>query len=484
MWIFEVVHPGGAPVDIFSITLPPLNHSIGLVSLRGNYFWSCSGWNADRDGGLIPDHSVPVKDLLQSKVRIQYVRTASLKISVSEMGKRKLLQSEVRMEQCRNQDRWKTADPQEEPRTSGVVWHDYHLPKFGSGPAGSARLLPGRSRFNPRPDRARRCRCSTDFLGDLPFRPHFQFQPCSIITSITIIGSQDLDVKSHPHLFTLPYAKGWSPDMIDCKSFYTIKNIRLGQYQFGSPVVDDRPIMNTAKYRTVSGVVRTNRTMVSFNTDTSRTGVLAVVDIEPTMVIEVSMEWRWNEGVGKTGDSRKKNPPTNGIGRHDSHLRKFGDLAGDRSAIMAPLAIRISALNTSLLRAAQISSLTSLDQQIPCLLRKCPLSCRLKVSDTCFGALEQEGRLSLSRVGPCSTPCDSIVRCSGGFCVGLLILVGIVHDDAAGRRVFSGISRFPRLFIPVLLHTHLTSPTSTLNSSMSGAAQNSLLTHYNYMIFS
>ncbi|KAJ8888404.1 hypothetical protein PR048_007894 [Dryococelus australis] len=32
--------------------------------------------------------------------------------------------------------------------------------------------------------------------------------------------------------------------------------------------------------------------------------------------------------------------------------------------------------------------------------------------------------------------------------------VGIVPDDAAGRRVFSGISRFPRPFIPALLHTH------------------------------
>ncbi|KAJ8897132.1 hypothetical protein PR048_002478 [Dryococelus australis] len=33
--------------------------------------------------------------------------------------------------------------------------------------------------------------------------------------------------------------------------------------------------------------------------------------------------------------------------------------------------------------------------------------------------------------------------------------VGIVPDDAVGWRVFSGISRFPRPFIPALLHTHL-----------------------------
>ncbi|KAJ8881157.1 hypothetical protein PR048_017630 [Dryococelus australis] len=36
--------------------------------------------------------------------------------------------------------------------------------------------------------------------------------------------------------------------------------------------------------------------------------------------------------------------------------------------------------------------------------------------------------------------------------------VGIVPNDAVGQRVFSVISRFPRPFIPVLLHTHLNNP--------------------------
>ncbi|KAJ8870796.1 hypothetical protein PR048_027095 [Dryococelus australis] len=48
--------------------------------------------------------------------------------------------------------------------------------------------------------------------------------------------------------------------------------------------------------------------------------------------------------------------------------------------------------------------------------------------------------------------------------------VGIVPDDAAGRRVFSGISRFPRTFIPVLFHTYLTSPSSALKISLLRAA--------------
>ncbi|KAJ8875143.1 hypothetical protein PR048_023036 [Dryococelus australis] len=41
----------------------------------------------------------------------------------------------------------------------------------------------------------------------------------------------------------------------------------------------------------------------------------------PMRVIEVNMERRRNEGAGETGDPRE-NPPTNGIVRHDSHLRK------------------------------------------------------------------------------------------------------------------------------------------------------------------
>ncbi|KAJ8868633.1 hypothetical protein PR048_030172 [Dryococelus australis] len=48
------------------------------------------------------------------------------------------------------------------------------------------------------------------------------------------------------------------------------------QRDLGSPLIDDRPIMNAVKYRVVSGVVWTNMTMVSSSTDTNRTGVLSV----------------------------------------------------------------------------------------------------------------------------------------------------------------------------------------------------------------
>ncbi|KAJ8872508.1 hypothetical protein PR048_026114 [Dryococelus australis] len=55
--------------------------------------------------------------------------------------------------------------------------------------------------------------------------------------------------------------------------------------------------------------------------------------------------------------------------------------------------------------------------------------------------------------------------------------VGIVLDDAASRRVFSGISRFPCYFISALLHTHLVSPSSALYISLLRAVQISSLAH-------
>ncbi|KAJ8866035.1 hypothetical protein PR048_033559 [Dryococelus australis] len=59
-----------------------------------------------------------------------------------------------------------------------------------------------------------------------------------------------------------------------------------GRKLLGSTLADDRPIMNAVKYKVVSSVVRTNRTMVSSNTYTNRTGVLAVVYIEYDITLE------------------------------------------------------------------------------------------------------------------------------------------------------------------------------------------------------
>ncbi|KAJ8866651.1 hypothetical protein PR048_032512 [Dryococelus australis] len=57
--------------------------------------------------------------------------------------------------------------------------------------------------------------------------------------------------------------------------------------------------------------------------------------------------------------------------------------------------------------------------------------------------------------------------------------VGIVLDDAAGGRVFSVISHFPRSFILALLHTRLLSSSWAFKSSMLRALPN-LFTHFRY----
>ncbi|KAJ8876296.1 hypothetical protein PR048_024206 [Dryococelus australis] len=58
--------------------------------------------------------------------------------------------------------------------------------------------------------------------------------------------------------------------------------------------------------------------------------------------------------------------------------------------------------------------------------------------------------------------------------------MGTVPDNVAGQRVFSWISRFPRPCIPGLLHTHLTSISSTLKASFS---QFSRVRHMNQGLF-
>ncbi|KAJ8897002.1 hypothetical protein PR048_002348 [Dryococelus australis] len=56
--------------------------------------------------------------------------------------------------------------------------------------------------------------------------------------------------------------------------------------------------------------------------------------------------------------------------------------------------------------------------------------------------------------------------------------VGIVPNDAATRRVFSGISRLPRSCIPAVLHTKLAPPSSAHKNSILGADNFSTQLHY------
>ncbi|KAJ8870068.1 hypothetical protein PR048_029079 [Dryococelus australis] len=71
----------------------------------------------------------------------------------------------------------------------------------------------------------------------------------------------------------------------------------------------------------------------------------------------------------------------------------------------------------------------------------------------------------------CSPPANANrIQSATGSLPGFAQL-GIVSNDAADRRVFSGISHFPRPFIPALFHTHLASPSSALKTSMLRTSQ-------------
>ncbi|KAJ8895523.1 hypothetical protein PR048_000859 [Dryococelus australis] len=73
----------------------------------------------------------------------------------------------------------------------------------------------------------------------------------------------------------------------------------------------------------------------------------------------------------------------------------------------------------------------------------------------------------LTSAGLCAMPCCSVHHRARGR--------ESRADDAVGRQVFSGISHLPHPWIPVLLHSHLISPSPALNTSLLRAAQISQL---------
>ncbi|KAJ8885988.1 hypothetical protein PR048_012194 [Dryococelus australis] len=160
-----------------------------------------------------------------------------------------------------------------------------------------ARLTPTRSGLNPQPGHSGFSHVGIvpdDAVGRRVFSgisrfPALSFRLCSILTSISLIGSQDLDVKSRPNLFT-------SSDIV--------QHTELEHY-IGSPLVDDWPIMNAVKYTVVPGVVWINRTMVRSNTDTNRTGVLALVNKAISLLSfhhsELGSILGWDTGLSQVG---------------------------------------------------------------------------------------------------------------------------------------------------------------------------------------
>ncbi|KAJ8869722.1 hypothetical protein PR048_028717 [Dryococelus australis] len=138
------------------------------------------------------------------------------------------------------------------------------------------------------------------FSRGYPVSPALSFWRCYILIPITLIGTQDLDFESFPNLFTHSFL---------CTPSIAERLI----YQLGSPLVDDLPIMKAVKYRVVSGVVWTNRTMVSSRHQQNRTETLAAstpvsltfAASEPQRAVTAADErgcqrpWRTRQSVGR-----------------------------------------------------------------------------------------------------------------------------------------------------------------------------------------
>ncbi|KAJ8898382.1 hypothetical protein PR048_003742 [Dryococelus australis] len=213
--------------------------------------------------------------------------------------------------------------------------------------------------------------------------------------------------------------------------------------------------------------------------------------------IEVNTERRRNEGAGETGDHRE-NPPTSGIAVTPAEV---GGERANRSATEAPKLNDVwkntaegqrTAFPITTYTQVQLHRRTlSLQNEFACQehggtsLTKSP-----PPAQGDFSQLEVANqKVNLTRCHCSKRPINEWIpvrQLASQHGEPVLIpglahfgfsQVGIVPDDAAGLRVFSGISRFPRSLIPALLHNHLTSPSSALKTFMLRAVQIYSLTH-------
>ncbi|KAJ8872251.1 hypothetical protein PR048_025853 [Dryococelus australis] len=136
-----------------------------------------------------------------------------------------------------------------------------------------------------------------------PVSPSPSCRRRSIFTSITLIGSQDLAVKNRPNTGKIREFNDLQARLhgvmcnrtdIDCPlvETWSIRGFILGQAIIQNTTLESSlrvdlfaknrwpypSVMDAVKYRVVAGVVWTNMTMVSSNTDINRTGVLTVVN--------------------------------------------------------------------------------------------------------------------------------------------------------------------------------------------------------------
>ncbi|KAJ8879708.1 hypothetical protein PR048_020316 [Dryococelus australis] len=220
------------------------------------------------------------------------------------------------------------------------------------------------------------------------------------------------------------------------------------------------------------------------------------------------MEQRRNERMGKTGDHRE-NSPTNGIVRHESYTRpgiEPGSLCWEASELTArpPPPLTIAAvffvIRRSLRQSVHVPGCFFASTTFAILIldlsfflmasRRCIVSfVTLLYSTTTWAAPEKAApacgfrqdhpdwlagrpRWNVSLLASYQGEPVSII---GGVARGYSH-VGSVSDDAAGRRIFSESSRFPRPCIPTVLHTHF--PSLSLVFKTSTAVEASIVGNF------
>ncbi|KAJ8890889.1 hypothetical protein PR048_010398 [Dryococelus australis] len=294
--------------------------------------------------------------------------------------------------------------------------------------------------------------------------PALSFQRCSILTSITLIGSQDLDVKRRPNLFTslrcLYYSARQPPGLTwflaAVRRFYgTVTDLTarttLPPVRYADNTVScaDVHSAHTARatytttvfarqvcryrggswlYLSVLGNGLRTALLKRNAVDTPSTGVFCGLARQDITFIRATVRGQTVEQIDITDSSLECNGCCERV--------RIGCSAGWQARYQ----VLIGLWRCAVLLDSDVISLA------------CAVGDQSNYSCAPWGRGGVVSRLLAFHIGKT----DSI---PGGATPGFSH-VGIVPDDAAGRRVFSGISFFPDPFIPALLHTDLSSPCS------------------------
>ncbi|KAJ8869423.1 hypothetical protein PR048_028413 [Dryococelus australis] len=183
----------------------------------------------------------------------------------------------------------------------------------------TTRLSHGRTGFNLRPGHSRifadgnrvgRCHWSVGFLRDLPFPLPLQSGAALYLTRSTLIGSQDLDVMSHPNLST---------PSVNCK--YTSRVLEYNVHLY-------------IWFRRTSGAVHktSSKQQSEKNVCLSLPMCLSTVNISNMLLPGPCSSVSSDVGIADEGEARspEKTRRLAAASGHDSHMQKYGsDPGGD-----------------------------------------------------------------------------------------------------------------------------------------------------------